>query len=352
MDTSAKAKRKQRLQIAVGIVISLVFVFLALRNIEFSKLWATFAKLNAWWLIPGAIIILGTYYLRVLLWQLVLKQKYATNQWDLFRIITIGYFTNNILPLKLGEVVRAWLLSKKEQLPMSTAFAVVVMERGSDLLAMLIYFLVMLMLVPFAPWLKLSGAILGGVGMGFLLVVLLNYRFGGHLLEKIEGPLNKLHPKIGPFIHRQLDKFLEGLKLLNRPSQALGVMGLALLAWLGWMVVTYTCFKAMNVNLPFLAAVFLIVVLNFGLMIPSSPGGIGVFEFMVILALKPFGVEKELALGIGFTFHMLQYVLTLVLGWVFALQMNVSMSAAYHAGQASGESGRPVTDGTEGLGEQ
>jgi len=95
-------------------------------------------------------------------------------------------------------------------------------------------------------------------------------------------------------------------------------------------MVAYACFYAIGVDLPIVAAFFLIVVLNFGLMIPSSPGGIGVFEFMVILALAPFGIEKEVALGIGFTFHMLQYAVTLVAGWLFTLQLNVSMSAVYH----------------------
>lgn len=316
-------------KIWLGIVISILFVYLALRNIEFDKLMATFKQLNPVWLIPGTVLIFIVYFIKSLLWQMILGKKYVTHRWTVFRIITIGFFANNILPLRLGEVVRAWLLSKKEKLPMSTALAVIIMERGSDLIAMLVYFLLMMLLVPFQPWLKLSGAVLAGVGIVFILVILLNYRFGGHIIEKIEKPLEKLHPKIGPFIHKQLDKFFEGLKLITSWQQVSGILLLALCSWFLWSLVAATCIYAMDVQLPITAAFFLIVVLNFGLMIPASPGGIGVFEFMVIVALAPFGVEKETALGIGLTFHMLQYVVTLIAGWLFSVQMSVSLSNVY-----------------------
>lgn len=320
--------KKRAFKITIGILISLLFIGLALYNVEFEKLLQTFSQIKISWLVVGGILILLTYYLRTLLWQQLLR-KYKTSQWNLYRIITIGYFANNILPLKLGELIRAWLLGKRENLPTSQAFATVVMERGMDLFALLCYFGLMMFIIPFEGWLKLSGLILAGVGITFALVVILNYRYGGHLIEMLEKPLQKLPGRMGEWLHLQLGKFLEGLKLIETPGQFARSIGLALLTWFCWISVAYICFKALGLELSFWAAIFLIVVLNFGLMIPSSPGGLGVFEFMVILALTPYGVEKEIALGVGFTFHMLQYVLTLGLGWVFSIQLNVSMSKAY-----------------------
>jgi len=185
----------------------------------------------------------------------------------------------------------------------------------------------MMLFVPFAGWLKLSGLILAGVGACFLGVILLNYRFGGQWLEVLARPLEKLPGGVGNWLHRQLGKFMEGLRLVSSFSQFMRVAALSLLTWLCWIGVTYFCLLAMGLSLSPLAAVFLIVVLNFGLMIPSSPGGLGIFEFMVILALAAYGVDKETALGMGFIFHMLQYVLTIVLGWIFVVQLNLSMTA-------------------------
>jgi len=319
------AFKKHGVKMVLGIIISLIFLGLALYNINFTKLAHTFRQINIRWLLLSGIFILVANYFRSLLWYQLLRRHSQPHIWDFFRIITIGYFVNNILPFRLGEVVRAWLLGKRERLSTSLAVATVVLERGMDLLVLLFYFILMMFIIPFENWLKLSGLILAAIGLGFFLMVVLNYRFGGHLLDFIEKPLQRLPGNIGFWLHSQINKFLEGLKLVESPGHFFAAFGLSHLSWMAWVMVTYFCFRAVGLDLPFFAAGFLIVVLNFGLMLPSSPGGLGVFEFMVIIALTKYGVEKEIALGFGFVYHMLQYLLILVLGWIFAIQMNVSM---------------------------
>ncbi len=312
-------------KIALGILISIVFLGLAIYNIDFVKLWKTVKQMNVGWLLLSGVFIFAAIYMRALLWYQLLKKCCPPHIWNFFRIIFIGYFGNFVFPLKLGEVIRAWLLSKTENIPTSTAIGTVVLERGMDLIAMLIFFILLMCFIPFENWLKLSGLILAGVGMGFFVVVILNYRYGGHVLDFIEKPLQKLPGNIGHWLHRQIDKFLDGLKLIKSPQQFFQAFGCSLLSWVAWILVIHCCIKAAGLDLPMFAAVFVIVVLNFGLMIPSSPGGLGVFEFMVILALAKFGVAKEVALGIGFVTHMMQYIIIILMGWIFAVQMNVSM---------------------------
>ncbi len=324
----AKTPRR-RWKILLGFAVSLVFIALALHNVDFHKLLAVFRRLHYGWLLGATAFILLSYLIRSLIWRDLLSAYRPTRPWNLFRIITIGYFANNILPLKIGELIRAWLLGRRENLPTSLALGTVVMERGLDLFALLFYFTLMMLLVPYAPWLKLSGSILAGLAFILFAAISLNYLFGGRFITLLERPLRKLPGSMGQWLHVQLRKFSDGLKLVRSPLQLLRLAGMSLLTWLCWMTVTYACFLATGLKLSFLAAIFLIVVLNFGLMIPSSPGGLGIFEFMVILALRPYGVSKEAALGVGFTFHMLQYLLTMVLGWIFTLQFNVSMVSVY-----------------------
>ncbi|MEW6516900.1 MAG: lysylphosphatidylglycerol synthase transmembrane domain-containing protein [candidate division FCPU426 bacterium] len=334
--TAPRQTTKQFLQIAAGILLSLFFIWLALRNVDFAKLLRTFGRVQPGWLVLGGGLVLLAYFFRALLWRGLLR-RYPVRLWNLFRIITVGYLANGILPLRLGEVIRAWLLSRKENLPTSLALGTVVIERGMDLVSLFVFFLFMMFFVPFQPWLKLSGLILAGFGLVLFLALGLNYRYGGHLMDWIEKPLQRLPGKWGSWLHAQLDKFLQGLKLLESPGQLLQVLGFALAGWLAWTSVVYVCFLALGLPLNFMAAMFLIVVLNFGLMLPSSPGGLGIFEFMIILGLGPYGISKEAALGLGFTFHMLQYILTLIVGWIFALQLNVSMFKLYR--QSGGDAG-------------
>jgi len=323
-DKPSKPK-SQAWKVLIGLAVSAVFIWLALRNIDFNELGKTFLRVNPLWIAVGALLVVLCYFLRALLWQELLRYERKTRVWNLFRIITIGYFANNILPLKIGEIIRAWLLGKKENLSASEAFATVVLERGADMFALLFFFLIAMSLIPFEPWLKYSGLAVVAIGLAFAVVVLLNYRFGGHLLDALERPLMKLPGNTGRFLHEQLGKFLAGLKLLAGAGQVLKVAFLCLATWFTWICFAYISFWAVGLELPFIAAIFMVVVLNFGLMIPSSPGGLGVFEFMVILALARYGVAKEQALGVGFIFHMVQYILTFVIGWIFTFQMNVSM---------------------------
>ncbi|MBN1595037.1 flippase-like domain-containing protein [candidate division FCPU426 bacterium] len=325
------------MKIIIGLVLSLVFLGLALYKINLAKVVQTFRQVHFGWLLASAGSILVAYYFRSLLWRILLMGHKPINLGNAFRIITIGYFANNVLPLKLGELVRAWLLSKREGLTISLSLAVVVLERGVDLLCMMFYFILMMFIVPFENWLKVSGLLLAIFGGGFFLALILNYRFGGHLLEYIEKPLARLPGNIGRWLHRQMDAFLEGLKLIKNPGQFMAGVGVTLLSWLAWIMVTYLCFWAAGLQLPFFAAVFLIVVLNMGLMIPSSPGGLGVFEFMVILALAKYGVAKETALGFAVVFHMIQAILVIVLGWIFTVQMNVSMWKLSQESMRSGQ---------------
>lgn len=316
-------------KVLIGVAVSVLCLGLALYQIDLGQLVSVFRRVRPVWVAAVAGGVLLAFFLRALVWRELIGDRARPRLWNLFRIITVGYLANNLFPLKLGELLRAWLLARRERLAVPLAFGTVVVERLLDLFALLLYFVLTMSLVRFASWLKLSGLVLAAVGLVLVVLVLLSRRHGEAVITRLERPLLALPGGIGPWVHRQLERFIEGLRLVQTWGQLARAYGWCLLTWLAWICVNYACLLAFGLDLPFLAAVFLIVVLNFGLMVPSSPGGLGVYEFMVILALAPFGVSKEEALGVGFLSHMVQYLLTLLLGWIFALQMNVSLSKVY-----------------------
>jgi uncharacterized protein (TIRG00374 family) len=177
--------------------------------------------------------------------------------------------------------------------------------------------------------LKISGLAVGLMGLVMLALVLITYKYGERFTVWLEKPFYRLPGKTGPWLHSQLAKFLEGLRLIEKPGQLVKAFLWCLITWMVWIVIGYVTFLAFGLKLPFLAAIFLMVVLNFGLMIPSSPGGLGIFEFMVIQALTPYGVSKEIALGVAFFYHIIPYLVNILAGWIFSLQMNLSMGKMY-----------------------
>jgi glycosyltransferase 2 family protein len=329
MPEPTAGRKKHGLKIALGFLLSLVFLGLAFYNINFRQMLEIFSRLNPWWIVLVCCLTPWAWFFRALLWKQLIGRRCQPSTWNLFRIITIGYMLNNLLPLKIGEIVRAWLLGKKENLPISLAIGTVVVERILDVMTLLVYFAFMMFFIPFAPWLKLSGLVVGGIGLGMFAVVLITYRFGERFTVWLEKPFYRLPGNAGPWLHGQLARFLEGLRLIEKPSQLLKAFLWCLITWMVWIVICYVTFLAFGLQLPFLAAIFLMVVLNFGLMIPSSPGGLGVYEFMVILSLSPYGVGKEAALSVAFFSHIIPYLVNVLVGWIFAVQMNLSMGKMY-----------------------
>jgi uncharacterized protein (TIRG00374 family) len=321
--------KKHGLKIALGLLLSLVFLGLAFYNINFHQLWDMFRKMNPWWIVLVSALTPLAWYFRALLWKQLIGRRCQPSMWNLFRIITIGYTVNNLLPLKIGEIVRAWLLGKQEKIPTSLAIGTVVLERILDILTLLFYFVFMMFFIPFAPWLKMSGLVIALVGLGLLLMLVITYKYGERFTTWLEKPFYRLPGGAGPWLHRQFAKFLEGLRLIEHPSQLLKAFAWCVITWMVWIVIMYITFLAFGLSLPFLAAVFMMVVLNFGLMIPSSPGGLGVYEFMIILALTPYGVGKEAALGVAFFSHIVPYLVNIIVGWFFVVQMNLSMTKMY-----------------------
>jgi glycosyltransferase 2 family protein len=319
------SKLKSTWKLIAGVLISLAFLGLAFYQIDIHQLLTLFAQLRIGWVFLTVGLITMAYFTRSLLWFALLREHHQPNLWNLFRIITIGYLVNNLLPLKMGEILRTWLLAKREQLKMSLAIGTVVVERVIDLFALLFYFLLMMFVIPFAPWLKLSGLLLAGFGFLFLIMIIASYRFDQRILRIIETLLVFLPSRIRSWVSKQMSIFLEGITLMKSFTQLAMVLSLCLLTWFMWILVIYASMHAVGLSLPFRAAVFVIVVLNFGLMLPSSPGGLGVYEFMMIIALTTFGTSKELALVVGFTSHMLQYIVTLILGMIFIFQLNITM---------------------------
>ena len=103
----------KRWQLWVGLIISAVFLFLALRNVSFTEVWLHLKRANFWWLIPGITVYFLGVYTRAWRWKLLLNPLKLLPVHKIFPIINIGYMGNNIYPARAGEILRSILLKKK-----------------------------------------------------------------------------------------------------------------------------------------------------------------------------------------------------------------------------------------------
>jgi uncharacterized protein (TIRG00374 family) len=301
----------------LGFAISLLFFFLAVRNVEWREVYSGLKEVAPGFLFLTLFSFFASLLCRAFLWQALLNRKKKIPWSSAFQSILIGYMGNNVLPLRMGELMRAYAVGKKEALSKSLALASIVLERFFDLLSLLIFFGVLLLAMPSTKWLFTSGLLV----FLFLISMMILLHFlasdTGRFVSLVMKPLGSLPGGLAEKAHRITRSFTEGLTLIKGAPQVVRAVFLSLLTWLLMTLSFYFCMNAFEMALPFTAPLLLVVVLNIGIMIPSSPGFIGIFQYLCILSLSFFDIPKESALAFSVVLHATQYLPVTLLGWFF-----------------------------------
>src|SRR5512139_1698025 len=129
----------KRWQFWFGILISALFLYLVLRKIDYAQLWQVLKAANYWWLIPGVAVYFIALWVRSWRWHYLLRPLKAIPTQVMFPIVTMGYAGNNIFPARAGEVVRAVVLKRKQDVSISASLATVIIERVFDGIVMLAF---------------------------------------------------------------------------------------------------------------------------------------------------------------------------------------------------------------------
>ena len=214
-----------------GVALSLFFIFLAMRRVNFRQMLLALAGADYWYLLPVLAVIALGLVLRSLRWQILLAPLQKTKIGSLFTSLSIGYMANTFLPAHLGEFVRAWHARKKTGIAASSVFATIVVERLIDVFCLLLLLAAAMMIYPFPDWLRKSGMLMLAL-VAVLSVLLLWMKKCPLQAQALTARLLRPLPASVPDkIRGLLEQFLTGVTSLRRPSHYLAVGGLSLLIW-------------------------------------------------------------------------------------------------------------------------
>ncbi len=349
----------KKARIWIGIVISAVALLLAFRRVNFGEVWAAILQVNYWLLIASLLPLLLFLLLRAFRWRLLFYPRQGLHVRNLLAVINIGYLVSNILPARLGDVARAYLIGDTEPVSRTAAFSTILAERVLDALSAVGGLFVALLVVSLAEppvaslpgWMVRSGLIVGAAALVAILafVILVWQReWTLRLLDRLLGALHwPDHETMARFWQRLARRthlrFLSHLPWadradLERMAGSLidglsGVttahLGLPLLLWslaIWTAISTYYWFVllAFEADQPFVAALAMTSVTALGMTVPSSPGYIGVFEILGRETMVLFGMEPESALSYALVAHAIVYVVYTLLGLVSMAQQNLS----------------------------
>lgn len=326
--TPAPSARRSSRKFWLGVLISLVSLILAFRGVQWSELWTALQAVDLW-IIAGAIIVLMlNLTIRGLRWQVLLSPLGAVSRREAFAFLNIGYLANNLLPLRAGEVIRSVLLASKKHFDTAAVLATVVVERLLDvlMLAALAFLLVQLMPIPaLVKQSALATAVIAALGLAALWWAAQRMSAPGSSLETGRKPALAGRPSIAGFdtghvvalVVRLLRSFAAGLAMLRSTRQTGLAVGYSMLAWIMTLMYTGLVLRACQLDLPWTATLMVVVVVNLGLAIPSSPGFVGVMHYLAVLALSPWSVEPSAALTFAIVYHGVSFLVTVALGLVY-----------------------------------
>jgi uncharacterized protein (TIRG00374 family) len=315
----------KRWQFWLGVAISLVFLYLALRGLGLETLGEAFKNADYWWLIPGVAIYFLAVWARAWRWHYLLRPVKSIPTRTMFPIVAIGYMGNNIYPARAGEVLRAVVLKRREDVPISASLATIIVERVFDGVVMLAF--VFINLPELAKLTSDSGlvgniqtvAILGTAAfIGALLVFLLAAMFP----EQAEALITRLVNRVVPQRFREkllglIKKFMGGLESLRSPREALMVFITSVVIWLLETGKYWFVMHAFPFQVSFFALMLMNGIVNLATTIPSAPGYVGTFDAPGIAVLTAYNVDKAVAAAYTLVLHVALWVPITLLGAYF-----------------------------------
>jgi len=335
----ADSSLNKRLRIILGVAVTGLFLWLALRNVDISAVGDALRTADYIYLVPAAVFTLAGFCIRSLRWSFIFKPTRAIPFQSLFPVMMVGFAANNLLPARIGEFVRAFLTGSREGVSRSTALATIVVERVCDGLTLLTLMTVTLLLFP-VPMsdAKLQIVVFGAsLIFGLATIVLIGLiLFPNPTLVPIRFIIRRLPERFESRAEALVESFLEGLQLLREPRALLGLTGLSFVIW-GLEAATFAAvLRAFPLGLSvtewLAASVFLLVFVNLGIMIPSVPGYIGTYQFFATLALSAFAVNADYAFGLAVIAHSMQYTIItgtgLICLWRLGLRLGSVASLA------------------------
>ncbi len=294
-------------RLAIGALLSVIFLVLALRGVDLQQVWQTLKQVNPALVLLALILSTGVNVAKAVRWQVILRPHIPSlGLHRLFAVLMIGQGMNAFTPLRFGDIARVYMLKGAGS---ATVLYSVVVEKALDSLTLVALLFVVALVMPVPPWLKTSGVLLSLGLVAVLLVLLLAGRGGRYLsaagswLEAKLSPLRRLD------IGRRARDAATTLRSLSERHVLAPAVAWTAVCWLFGIGANLVLFPAVGVDVtkPVLAATFLIIVLYIGAIVPSSPGKIGIFDYLCVISLALFGVDKTPALAYAIVLHLVSY---------------------------------------------
>jgi len=342
------ARRNRILRLLPGIVISVVAVIALIVEVNWRQTLQAWGRAQIWVIVPASALIVGAMFTRAIAWRCLMRNSVPLRK--AFWILDISYMLNSFLPFRLGDVARAYLVSRRKiadkatpngiaveiEQPLidaGTAFSAVALERVFDLI---LSALIILLVFPVLSgkvgndWILISS--LGLAVAGFLALLLL-----GALSARIMHVVGRMAEKFS-FLRRALkplENFLDGLRLMRDLRYSLPAFLLIGVTMLLWTADYWVVMRGFLPSAPVSWGLLALVGGLIGVGLPSSPAAVGIFEVTMTVVLTAGGMSRDVAVAYAISLHMLNTLTVILLGLLGLLAERQSLGSILSVAQGS-----------------
>ena len=330
----------------LGAIVSLVLLGYVFYQTDPVQLLGSLQKANYLYLIPALALYFTGVGIRAVRWHFLLRDLKPIPIRSLFRTVVIGYAANDLLPARMGELVRAFLLGREERLSKTSTLVTILIERLFDGLTMLTFIVAASFLLQFTDEeLALRVRIVSALFIAAILglaalagmprqVVRLADFFVQHLPERFRARARKL-----------THSFLDGLGVLRSPRDSVIVLSLSIFAWLCETGMYAVLAQGFGLTLRFAIYLLSAAFANLVTIAPSTPGYVGVFDAPIVYVVTNVGgIEPNLATSYTLVLHAALILPVTILGLYFAGRAGLSLSQMSHVADAPPRAA-PVAEG-------
>jgi len=306
-------------QFWIGLVVSVVALYFAFRGIDWQELLSNLRGAQYVYFIPSALALLIAMGLRAERWRWLYGEKRGALSFArAFGPLCIGYFVSNTFPLRLGEVARTIFVARGGRVTIAHTASTIVVEHVLDVLVVLGLLLALLVggAVPLPEW-AAPGAVISAVVFGGALVVMLIMVWQRARVERLAQRLLDRIPRLhtGRWVQR-LAQVLDGFAALRPGWPLIVILGLSIAAWLASALTFHLALLAFVPDPQFVVSLFVTIITTFSLLVPASPGSLGVMQGAIVLSLGVFGLPQAPALSFAIVFHVMEIVVMDLSGMV------------------------------------
>lgn len=318
-------------KIAVGMAVSALFLWLALRNVDVERSWRSLVRMDPVFWIGAMVLTVINHTLRTWRWAGLLDYGGAIRFRSLFSSVMISNFANNVLPLRLGELARAYSLKRRDDVPIATSLVSIVVERLFDVLSVVVLLGLLVWVTPQRTWVSRAAWSMLIVALLGMVALVVAYRFKEMLARKAEqskGEGDGLLRRVRRIVVVSLHRAAEGAGGLKSVGALVKHSWSTMLVLVSGIIATTVCL--MGYPRPgsisgIEAAIAVHGFVSIAAIVPAAPANVGPIQYATVIALTPFGYLAEDALAFSLVYHASMFIPLTAIGLIYFLQASLNL---------------------------